>query len=142
MARVTIAAVQNVLVATDSDAVFDEVDAALGSDEVTVGRVRAGREVRPEVLRSQPDLVVLDLQIGSMGGVATCLDLRLEESGERLDPQRIVLLLDREADLFLARRSGADGWLVKPLDAGRLRRAAQAVLAGGTWTELVEPVAG
>ena len=40
------------------------------------------------------------------------------------------MLLDREADVFLARRSEADGWLVKPLDAFRLRRAATAILDG------------
>jgi len=134
--------VQTVLVATDSDAVYDEVDAALGSDDTKVARVRTGREVRGAVLQEEPDLVLLDLQIGTMGGVAACLDLRLEESGDRLDRQRILLLLDREADLFIARRAEADGWLVKPLDAGRLRRAAQAVMSGGTWTELDQPVAG
>jgi DNA-binding response OmpR family regulator len=131
----TLAVVQRILVATDSDAVFDEVDAALGAPDCQVDRVRAGKEVRGRVLEDDPDLVMLDLQIGEMGGVAACLDLRLEESGDRLPPQKIVLLLDREADLFLARRAGADGWLVKPVDAGRLRRAVAAVLAGEVWRE-------
>jgi hypothetical protein len=45
------------------------------------------------------------------------------------------MLLDRFADLHLARRSGAEGWLVKPLDSLRLRRAADALLGGGTSTE-------
>ena len=40
------------------------------------------------------------------------------------------MLLDRQADVFLARRSGADGWVVKPLDAFTLRRAATAILEG------------
>ena len=44
-------------------------------------------------------------------------------------------LLIRTADVFLARRADADGWLVKPLDALRLRRAADAVLGGGSYTE-------
>ena len=124
-----------VLLATDSDAVFDEVDAALADHETEVLAVSSGREVRAAVEEIDPDLVILDLQIGSMGGVATCLDLRLEESGDRLDPQNILLLLDRDADIFIARRSGADGWLVKPVDAGRLRRAAEALLAGDTYEE-------
>jgi DNA-binding response OmpR family regulator len=128
--------VERVLVATDADAVFDEVDAALGEAGVTFIRVRGGRQVLKAVLDNDPDLVVLDLQIGSMGGVAACLDLRLEESGDRLAPQNILLLLDREADLFIAQQSGADGWLMKPLDAGRLRRAATAILAGGVYTEV------
>jgi hypothetical protein len=45
------------------------------------------------------------------------------------------MLLDRAADMHLARRSGAEGWLVKPLDALRLRRAADALVAGGRYTE-------
>ena len=45
------------------------------------------------------------------------------------------MLLDRQADVFLAQRSGADGWLVKPLDALRLKRALLAVMEGGTFTE-------
>ena len=45
------------------------------------------------------------------------------------------MLLDRKADLHLARRSGAEGWLIKPLDALRLKRAAKAIMNGGTYTE-------
>ena len=103
------------LLATDSDEVFIEIDAALGSADTQVHRIRAGREVRAAVIELDPDLVILDLQIGSMGGIAACLDLRLEEGAGRLDPQSVLLLLDRDADVFMARRSGADGWLVKPL---------------------------
>ncbi len=50
-----------------------------------------------------------------MGRVATLLDLRLEEGAGRLEARPIMLLLDREADEFIARRSGADAWLTKPL---------------------------
>jgi len=42
----------------------------------------------------------------------------------------VLMLLDRQADVFLAKRSGADGWIVKPLDAFSLRRAATAILEG------------
>lgn len=123
----------SILVATDADEIHDEVEAALASSEVTVHRVRSGRAVRRAVIELDPDLVVIDLQIGSMGGIAACMDLRLEESGDRLEPQNVLLLLDRDADVFLARQSGADGWLVKPIDAGRLARAAETLIAGGSW---------
>jgi DNA-binding response OmpR family regulator len=125
----------HVLVATDADWVFDEVDAALASPDVEVRRVRSGRDVLPAVGADRPDLVVLDLQIGNMGGMATCLALRLEEGADRLPHVPILMLLDRSADVFLARRSEADGWLIKPLDAFRLRRAATALMKGGTFSE-------
>ena len=116
------------LIATDSDGVFAELDAALGDDNTTIDRVRTGAEVRGAVVSSSPDLVILDLQIGNMGGIAAALDLRNEESAERVSPQRILLLVDREADAFLAGRSGADGWIIKPLDALRIRHAAGELL--------------
>jgi DNA-binding response OmpR family regulator len=41
----------------------------------------------------------------------------------------ILILLDREADKFLARRSAADAMLVKPIDPGTLRRTVKNLLA-------------
>jgi len=79
------------------------------------------------------DLVITDLQVGSMGGMAICLELRLEESGGRMPHVPILMLLDRRADVFLARRSTAEGWLVKPLDPLRIRKAVRTLLAGGTF---------
>lgn len=117
-----------VLVATDADAVFAEVDAALADATTKVVRVRAGKDVGPAVAERAPDLVVLDLQIGNMGGIATCLHLRHEAGADRLPEVPVLMLLDRQADVFLATRSGADGWLVKPLDAFALRSAAIAIL--------------
>jgi DNA-binding response OmpR family regulator len=127
-----------VLLATDADWVHDEVDAALADDDTTVTRVTAGRDVLPSVKDGDPDLVVLDLQIGNMGGMATCLSLRLEEGAGRLDRRPVLMLLDRPQDVYLGRRSDAEGWLIKPLDAFRLRRAATALLDGDTWTEGVD----
>ena len=75
-----------------------------------------------------PDLVILDMQIGNMGGIAVALDLRLEESAGRLDRANILLLLDRAADEFIARRADVDLILVKPVDAGILRRTAKQLL--------------
>lgn len=126
--------VSEVLLATDADWIHDEVAAALDGEH-TVVRVRRGAEVRDAVAERPPALVVLDLQIGNMGGIAACLDLRLEAGADRLPDVPILILLDRQADVFLARRSDADGWLVKPLDAFRLRRAAAALLAGDGYEE-------
>lgn len=126
----SLAAMTEVLIATDADAVFDEVEAALVDETTTVVRVRAGQAVAGAVAAATPDLVVLDLQIGNMGGIAACLNLRHEAGDGRLPEVPVLMLLDRQADVFLARRSGADGWIVKPLEAFSLRTAAAAVLEG------------
>ncbi len=121
--------VTQVLLATDSDSVHSAVDAALGSDKTDIARVRTGVEVRAAVREQQPDVVICDLQIGNMGGMATCLDLRLEAEMGRVPETRVLMLLDREADAYLAKQSRADGWLVKPLDAVSVQRAVLAVLS-------------
>ena len=120
--------VTDVLLATDADWVVEEVVAALSAPEVTFRVVRSGQDVRPAVKASAPDLVILDFQIGNMGGMATCLDLRLESGVGRLPRVPVLMLADREADVFLARRSEADAWLVKPLNPLLLRRTAQDLL--------------
>ena len=125
----------DVLIAADAPWVIDEVRAALTEPDVTVREVHSGAAVVPTVTERLPDLVVLDLQIGNMGGMATCLELRLEEGSGRLARVPILMLLDRRPDVFLARRAQADGWVVKPLDPIRLRRAIRALLSGGTYMD-------
>lgn len=119
----------HVLLATDADHLAEEVFAALADGETTVSRVRAGVDVRPAVAELEPDLVVLDLQIGNMGGVAASLDLRLEADAGRVPETRILMLLDRDADQWIAGQAKADAELVKPIDSLRLRRAANSLLA-------------
>jgi DNA-binding NarL/FixJ family response regulator len=127
--------VPDVLVATDADWIFEEVDAALTDDDTAVVRVRSGRDVGAAVRQVNPGLVVLDLQIGSMGGIATALDLQQEFDTGEVPRVPILLLVDRPADVPMARRTGVQGWLVKPLDAFRLRRAGRALAAGDTYFE-------
>lgn len=126
-------AVADVLIASDSSAIVDDIEAAIGGPDTTLRVVAAGIDVLPAALDRLPDLVVLDQQIGNMGAMACSLNLRLEESGERLDHIPILVLLDRRPDVFLARRSGADGWIMKPLDPIRLAKAAKLLLAGGDY---------
>jgi CheY-like chemotaxis protein len=118
-----------ILVAAEAKWVRDQVRSAFVGPGHEVVEVTRGQDVRAQVDELEPDLVVLDLQIGNMGGVAVAIDLRLEESGGRLPHSRILLLLDRRDDVFIARRADVDLTLVKPVDAGVLRRAAAPLLA-------------
>ena len=123
-------AVLDVVVASDEAWVRAEVAAVLSTQpDVEVHEVTAGSSVLWAVHEYDPELVIVDLQIGNMGGMAVSIDLRLEESGGRLPHVPILLLLDRQADKFLARRSTADAMLVKPIDAGTLRRTVKSLLA-------------
>jgi len=127
--------VTEILIASDSRPLIDELTSVLGEPDTTVRSVDSGAAVRGAVRDLEPDLVVLDLQIGSMGGMAAALDLAMEAEAGRLPEVPVLLLLDRSADIFLARHSNVEGWLVKPLDALRIRRATRALMAGERYEE-------
>lgn len=121
-----------ILVATDADYVVNDVTAALGGPDVTFLVCREGRDIAGVVAERPVDLAVLDLQIGSMGGMAATMSLRLDESAGRLPHVKVIMLLDRPADVHLARRSAAEAWVVKPIDALTLKRTARSVLDGAS----------
>jgi DNA-binding response OmpR family regulator len=107
-----------VLVVADDPWVVGDVHAALSiganelidhSDPSTAAEAAGDKSI---------DVAVVDLQLASMGGMAITRSIRDLE-----DPVPVVLLLDREADTFLAGRSGATAWVVKPFTASSLRTA-------------------
>jgi DNA-binding response OmpR family regulator len=125
----------HILIATDAQWVLNEIQAVFGSSSTTIQVVTNGRLVSSAVAERTPDIAILDMQVGSMGGMAITMDLRLDYSSGALPNVPILMLLDREADVHMARRSGANGWIIKPLDALRLRKAVNAIAAGGCYAE-------
>jgi len=125
----------HILIATDAQWVLNEIQAVFGSSSTTIQVVTNGRLVSPAVAERTPDIAILDMQVGSMGGMAITMDLRLDYSSGALPNVPILMLLDREADVHMARRSGANGWIIKPRDALRLRKAVNAIAAGGCYAE-------
>jgi len=134
--------VRTILVASDAPTLRHEITAAVEQPDLEVHQAASGPEVLQMVRDDEEiELVVVDLQMGNMGGMAVCLELRLQESYGELDHLAVLMLLDRRPDVFLARRSGAEGWLVKPLDPLRLRRAVRTLLDGGTYfDESYQPI--
>ncbi|MEI7619090.1 MAG: response regulator [Actinomycetota bacterium] len=118
----------HVLVATDAQWVVDEIVAALSGPETSFTVCRNGRDVTDVVMARTPDIAILDLQSGSMGGMAVAMNLRHDESSGAMPRVPILMVLDRQADIFLARRSGADSWIVKPLDALSIKRGVACAL--------------
>ncbi len=77
----------------------------------------------------QPDAVVIDLQVASMGGMAIARELQQQAALNEQEKVPVVLLLDRQADSFLAKRSGVAAWVTKPFTAHDLRSAVEAATA-------------
>lgn len=120
----------DILVVSDATWVVNDVRSILNDARFTVAVVDDPRTAPDAVRDTTPDLVLVDLQLGSMGGMAVTRSIRdAAATTARIRPP-IVLLLDRDADAFLAGRSGADAWLRKPFSADELRTTLDALLAG------------
>jgi DNA-binding response OmpR family regulator len=63
--------------------------------------------------RYLPELVVADEITSHAGAFALAKDLK---GADPPHPGRVVILLDRRQDTWLARWSGADAWFVKPVN--------------------------
>ena len=120
---------------SDATDVLEDVSSALEYVSQEITTFHSGTELLAACRAASPDLAVIDMQIGTMGGMAIAMDLHLEESGGRLPHVPVLLLLDRRADVFLALRSQSEGYVIKPLDPLRVAEAAAAVLRDGSYKD-------
>jgi DNA-binding response OmpR family regulator len=120
----------SILLVADADWVRNDVEAALLDPAATL-TVESNPRAAAALVRSEGfEWAIVDMQVGSMGGMAIVRMLRSAiDSGETAD-MGIVLLLDRDADRFLAGRAGADVSLVKPFTAQELRTCLTASAIG------------
>jgi len=114
----------------DDQALFREALATLLAvrEEVeVVGEARDGREALRMIAETRPDVVLMDLHMPVLDGVAATRRLRVEH------PEVQVIALttfDDDEDVFAALRAGAVGYLLKDVASGRLVEALQAAARG------------
>lgn len=121
-------AMTRVLVVADAAWTRNDVHAALTSPDFELTDHTDPTTVAMTVAEGDVDAVVVDLQVAAMGGMAVARSVRENSTVRGSDPVPVVLLLDRTADTFLAGRSSAAGWVVKPFTAQQLRGAVEGAL--------------
>jgi DNA-binding response OmpR family regulator len=103
----------------------NEVHAALNEPDYTLIDHADPTTALDVVVAEDPAAVVVDLQIASMGGMAVARELH-QQAGLADRPEvPVVMLLDRAADGFLAKRAGVAAWVTKPFTAHELRTAVE-----------------
>lgn len=99
-----------------------------------IGAARDGAEAVELALQGRPDVILMDLSMPVLDGVAATTVLR-----EKL-PASAVLVLTTYADddsVFPALRAGALGYLTKDADDDEVETAIRRVHAGQTWLDPV-----
>lgn len=95
-----------------------------------VGEARTGREALDLALALRPDVVVLDITMPDMDGLAACQHIRQQVASTQV----LILTMHESEDYFLeALRVGAAGYLVKKAAPTELHLAIEAVAWGGAF---------
>ena len=117
-------ATTTILVVDDDDDVRNLLSRALGAEGFQVHAVADGPAARAAVAAGGPDLVVLDLGLGSEDGLDVMAEIR------RTSDVPVILLTGRgeEHDRILGLKLGADDYLVKPFSPGELAARINSVL--------------
>jgi two-component system NarL family response regulator len=92
-----------------------------------VGEAGDGLEAIDVVLRTDPDVVLLDVRMPGRTGIETCAELKA-----LMPSARIVMLTasDEESDLYDAVKSGASGYLLKDASIDDVAQAVRLVADG------------
>ncbi len=117
------------LLVADAPWIRNDVAAGLSELGYSLAEETDPYRIEDSVVEHRPDVVVVDLQVGTMGGMALTRAIKnMAMMRDDLELIPVVVLLDRSADAFLARRAGADGWVEKPFYPQQLRAAITAAM--------------
>jgi DNA-binding response OmpR family regulator len=119
---------KRIVVVDDDPAIGQAIHDLLAAEDLAVESPGDGRASLPSLLRSAPDLVILDINMPEMSGWELCAILRRQPATRSVP---ILFLTGRHAvkDRITAMQFGGSDYLAKPFDPGDLRRKVQALLS-------------
>ena len=92
-----------------------------------VGEAMTGRQAVERSRRLRPDVILMDLNMPEMGGIAATRAIKEE------DPERVILALtvsEAEEDIVEMVAAGASGYVLKDVDPASLARCIQDAYSG------------
>ncbi|HEY6945023.1 MAG TPA: response regulator transcription factor [Candidatus Acidoferrum sp.] len=122
----------NILVVDDEPQIRRVLRSTLSTQGYVITEAKTGEEALESLRKERPDLVLLDVNMPGMGGVAACREIR------RASDAPIIMLTVRNAerDKVAALDAGADDYVVKPFGIeellARIRSALRRYSSGDT----------
>jgi DNA-binding response OmpR family regulator len=126
-----------ILIVEDDELLGDGLQAGLRHCGFTADWLRDGESARAALATEQYAAVLLDLGLPRLDGLAVLRDVRVR--GDRI-PVLVLTARDATADKVLGLDSGADDYLVKPIDLDELAARLRALIrrAGGQAAPMLE----
>jgi two-component system KDP operon response regulator KdpE len=125
-----------ILVVDDEPQIRRVLRTALTSRGYVVVEARSGEEAVELIRSERPDLLLLDVNMPGMSGLAACREIRAVSDTAII----MVTVRDKEADKVEALDAGADDYVVKPFSIEELLARMRAALRRSMGTQPVEPV--
>ena len=113
-----------ILVVDDDPQIRRVMRVMLTGQRYEVDDAKSGEAALDKVRESRFDLVLLDMNMPGIGGLATCRDLRSQSD----IPIIMLTVRDTEADKVEALDAGADDYVTKPFGSGELLARIRAAL--------------
>jgi DNA-binding NarL/FixJ family response regulator len=94
-----------------------------------IGEASNGQDALSVIAAQNPDIVLLDVNMPEMSGIATLAALRAQGV---VSPVLMLTISQHEEDLIGAIRAGANGYLLKNAEPETLRQTIKQVVAGNS----------
>ena len=129
---------RKILIADDSPVVLNALESMLGAAGFAVVKARDGLEALEKAFAEDVSLAVLDVTMPRMTGYQACRLLKTEPQTQGL-PVIILTSRDQAGDRFWGLETGADYYVTKDAEPGRLLELVKNILAGEPPAEATRP---
>jgi DNA-binding response OmpR family regulator len=96
------------------------LQAGLAAPDREIVIVADGENVITLAQSRHVDVVVVGSSLGQMGGFAVSRELKMVADTGAIAEPKVIVMLEREADAWLANWARTDAYLVKPVDVAEL----------------------
>lgn len=110
---------KRILLVDDEPDLVEFVKMRLEANNYDVLVANDGEEAFEVLAQNIPDLIILDIVLPKMDGHKVCELLKKDQRLAKI-PVLMLTARDRQEDMRLAKKCGADGYIIKPFDAQSL----------------------
>ena len=107
---------ERILVVDDEPQIRRVMKTALAANGYEAFEARTGEEALDSLRENHPDLILLDMNMPGMGGMAACRNIRAVSE----TPIIVLSVRDSEQDKIAALDAGADDYMTKPFSVNEL----------------------